>query len=355
VAAQRCRLAHVGEHAAQDALGVVALAEEGPVEREKPRPALRVREESGAGERGVEPPAREEHLRESLVGVQDEVGDEGEAEERREGQEGALRHRVLESLAEEHPDVEHAVAEDRVGKGQRARGLQEQAEQPEGRQPVRGEQPKLPRAGGTAAKDASAAEEEMEAGHDERERHPRDEDAVLRRSPGLEAAVVPAQQNGHASTRAGEQQMTADGVGTRSRHVLRVRPIHQLRRTPRHPSDKAAKSRAAPGPGPRRSGRGKLARNIVVATSAMVGAPTIAATGIAARGAGSRAITPGRPGAKRSMNPWLSRGVPAACMSAARRAVASPGRRPAMSQASPMPRAQMGTLATRTRPSGSSR
>ena len=118
-ALEAARLAYFLHHLAQQALRVVALAEEAPVERVEPSLAPDVGQRGQPAGREIDPAARPEDVEQGLVAMQQQIGHEQADQRRHRRQQDAARQRVLQAAADDDAEIEHAMAEDRVGEGNR--------------------------------------------------------------------------------------------------------------------------------------------------------------------------------------------------------------------------------------------
>ncbi len=193
---ERAGCADLLDDAAQQLAGVVALAEEAPVQAGEPRGPARVENEARDTERAVEPAALDEDPCERFVAVQEQIDEkEGEAD-RRERDEQAARGGVLEPPADDEADVEQAVAEDGVGERQRHRQHQNLQEQ----HPERAE---------VARKGRQTQEADHEVHRDGHEAHTQSEEHDTQAAslvPVLAAAVGPQQDGRH-----GQRVQDAEG------------------------------------------------------------------------------------------------------------------------------------------------
>ena len=113
---EAARPAHFFHHFAQQALGVVALAEEAPVKSGEPLLPLQMRHRRQPAHDRIHPAAGLQDGDQGLVGVQKEIHHKDGRERGHQPDEHPARQAVLQPLADHHSDVEHPVAQNRVGK-----------------------------------------------------------------------------------------------------------------------------------------------------------------------------------------------------------------------------------------------
>ncbi len=120
--------AYVKKLLPQDALRVVALPEEAPIQRIHPVLPAELREDGDTREDEVRQRPRGHHVLHRLVTMDVEVHRHAEKQQRHERQEQPSREGVLHAAAHDQPDVEEPVPKNRVG--ERHGDRQEEREQP---------------------------------------------------------------------------------------------------------------------------------------------------------------------------------------------------------------------------------